>query len=658
VHNRVHLLPWLAAVLTLFWWLALAAPLGAQAVAITSWPDGSIDLSHAPIDAPAEPPKITWRVQEGDNPAYASVDFDDQTWPTVPLAPAAQTPSKAQSGSGWRWYRLHVQLPSPHPPLALLVTAGVGTYEIFVNGEKLPGASLAPALFVTFPRARSFPVPPASAIEIALRTFVPHLYEADRGALRVRLGTQPAIANELAADLGARLRVVEPSIFINLLIVLTGLIVLLLFAAQRQRREYLWLGVSLVLVGTSYAAWTLTFVGFFPAAVDAPGNSAFFLSLAALVEFTFLFAGSKVNRGWRFYQLLLVFAAASMYLLMSGHLTALTFNLEQTLLVLPSAILLPIQLLIWYRQGNREAGWLIFPTMLSVLTLALYDFSAAAAVLGWKQLLRFTENLQIGPVELQPWDLANFLFVPAIVAVIFLRFSRLSRDQARAAAELDAARELQQRFVPAALPHAPGYRIQAAYVPAAEVGGDFFQILPQLDNATLIVVGDVSGKGLKAAMTGALAIGALRTLAAESLTPGAILTRLNHQMVNAQNGGFITCLCALLHRDGGLTMANAGHLAPYWNGVELVLMNGLPLGLTTDITYAETTCQMQYGDKLTLLTDGVLEARSPTGELYGFERTAAISLQSAEAITQAAQAFGQDDDITVLTLERIGSAPS
>ena len=106
----------------------------------------------------------------------------------------------------------------------------------------------------------------------------------------------------------------------------------------------------------------------------------------------------------------------------------------------------------------------------------------------------------------------------------------------------------------------------------------------------------------------------------------------------------------MLHADGTLLLANAGHLSPYLDGREIETPVGLPLGLTFDLSYSETALTLASKQHLTLLTDGVVEARNAAGELFGFERTAAISTRSAEAITRAAQAFGQDDDITVLTV--------
>jgi len=200
------------------------------------------------------------------------------------------------------------------------------------------------------------------------------------------------------------------------------------------------------------------------------------------------------------------------------------------------------------------------------------------------------------------------------------------------------------------LPAVPGYAIEAAYRPAAEVGGDFYQILPQADSSTLIVVGDVSGKGLKAAMTGALAIGAIRALRQQGLSPAALLTALNQQLLESQESGFVTCLCARISASGESTFSNAGHLAPYRNGAVVPIESGLPLGITGAAQYTESILQLDPEDSLTLLSDGVLEARDASGDLFGFERTRAISSNSAAQIASAAQAFGQEDDITVLTV--------
>jgi serine phosphatase RsbU (regulator of sigma subunit) len=153
-------------------------------------------------------------------------------------------------------------------------------------------------------------------------------------------------------------------------------------------------------------------------------------------------------------------------------------------------------------------------------------------------------------------------------------------------------------------------------------------------------------------MTVSLLVGTIRTLAHYTQTPGAMMAAMNQRLIGRSHGGFTTCLVLRADLDGTLTIANAGHISPYLAGQELTLDTGLPLGIVWSPAYAETTFHIAPGQQLTLVTDGVVEARESSGALLGFERTSALSMQSAEAVAAAAESFGQDDDITVLTLTR------
>jgi serine phosphatase RsbU (regulator of sigma subunit) len=147
-------------------------------------------------------------------------------------------------------------------------------------------------------------------------------------------------------------------------------------------------------------------------------------------------------------------------------------------------------------------------------------------------------------------------------------------------------------------------------------------------------------------------IGAVRLSPNES--PAALLRKLNGVLLQDGSTGFATCLAARLDAGGTVTIANAGHLSPYINGQELTIDGGLPLGVADGIDYSEQTFPFAAGDKMLLMSDGVVEARNPTGELFGFERMAqtASSVTGADSLAATAKAFGQDDDITVLLLQR------
>lgn len=624
--------------------LALVCLLGPVAapgqVNATQWRNGTVNLNEG------------WREQDGDNPAWAQANFDDRGWKAVELDDLGA----AQPGT--RWYRLHVTLAPNHPHLHLMLAGGRGTYELFLNGVKEDGPRLNPLLGATRPTEQVFSLSdPGPDLTIALRTSTSRAYASWQLPLflTAALGSPESIDNQRRALESQRLYAALPSIAINVALVLAGLGAFALFFTQRMRAEYKWLGLYLSLLGLSNLLLALVQTGLAPiSANNLVADPLVYVFTIAQIEFTFSFAGKPLNRGWRTYEALLLAPLALNVLMWAGVLASGVYLVVEGLVILPAAVLLPLVLLLWYRGGNREAGWLILPSLLPLATASVYDLGTVSIYLGWG-FADFLDNpIMLGRVPLQIADLGDFLFLLAIGTVMCLRFTRVSREQARAGAELSAARDIQRRLVPEILPAMEGYVVEAAYFPAEEVGGDFYQLMKG-EGSTLVVVGDVSGKGLRAAMTSTLALGALRALAAEGLGPGAVLTRLNRQLVETGNEGFVTCLCARISPQGDVAVANAGHLPPYRNGEEMVLEASLPLGLNEEANYVECRFHLKMGDRLTLLSDGVVEARDARGELFGFERTHAISAEAANAIAEAALRYGQADDITVLTLTRVAS---
>ena len=220
---------------------------------------------------------------------------------------------------------------------------------------------------------------------------------------------------------------------------------------------------------------------------------------------------------------------------------------------------------------------------------------------------------------------------------------------------------MQKILIPEETPAIPGFAISSIYRPAEEVGGDFFQVIPTAHGGALVVLGDVSGKGLKAAMTVSLIVGTLRTLADYTQSPALILNGLNRRLIGRTDDGFATCLIARIDADGSVALANAGHLAPFRNHEELPVLGSAPLGLVTDADYEELVFRLHENDTLLLYTDGVVEARNEAGELYGFDRVASLaaSAGSVDEVVDAARSFGQHDDITVIRVTRLAeSAPA
>lgn len=230
------------------------------------------------------------------------------------------------------------------------------------------------------------------------------------------------------------------------------------------------------------------------------------------------------------------------------------------------------------------------------------------------------------------------------------RHIRMQREKASLESEMAAAREIQRVMVPQELPATPGYELECVYRPAAQVGGDFFQVIPLKSGGSLVIIGDVSGKGLSAAMIVSMVVGMLGTITSFTEEPSAILTELNRRLLGRVRDGFVTCAALRLDPEGRLTVANAGHLAPYLNGAEMASAGSLPLGMSASTVYEQSEEALRSGDRVFLLTDGVVEAQTTDGKLLGFGRMEGLLREGATAaeLAEAAQLHGQADDITVV----------
>jgi hypothetical protein len=444
------------------------------------------------------------------------------------------------------------------------------------------------------------------------------------------------------------------SFLVDLALLLAGCGLFILYRLQPADPGYLWLGLYMAALGLDDIAFQISIndIGsaFFNAVLGDPGV---YLVLVLMIEFVFRFVAKPKQLFWRLYQWIsLAIVPVGLVLNLTGTAQPLYLAFE-AIWSLIAAFALPLQIYLWARRGSREALWLVLPIfsinfltgVFGLANTAYFFLNINSALILWAN-----NPLQFGEILVRKELFGYVLFLISISAVMVLRFQRLSQASARSAAELEAARIVQRRLVPEQLPSVPGFHAEVAYYPAAEVGGDFCQVLPLASGATLLVIGDVSGKGLQAAMTGTLILGALHAIVARNQEPGEILTALNRELCTSTSGGFTTCLILRIDADGLLTAANAGHPAPYLNGIEVPLESSMPLGLNMNEMYPESHIRLPPGSQLTLLTDGVVEARKAAGELFGFDRTTAISQQPAETIANAAKEFGQEDDITVLTL--------
>jgi Stage II sporulation protein E (SpoIIE) len=607
--------------------------------------------------------RAPWRFHTGDNPAWASPSFDDSHWALHPIEK-----SWADQGlpeySGYSWLRLRVKLPATDEPLALLIYPLADAEEIYAGGKLIGtiGQMRPPLTKLANETAEVLPLPATAdgrVVEIAIRAWTSPIYAPYYGWGASRppiLGTR--------ADLTRMVRLIQmqsafdhaESWLLSAVAVVIGLFSLGLFVFRRQATEYAW--AAIFLLGTAAQTLFLLWLGTIP----IQGGPATYLQLfvGALVEtawllFIWRFLGSKYD--WLFYAALVVnwIRPTAPFWVLNFHASVSQAFFLGTVAHLSIGVIILVKLVAMLRRGNRDAQLLLAPFLLNSAVLGLTEARSALHAAGLSAA-QGSWTMYTGYGLHITWDdLSLLLSFFAIGAVLVLRFTESARQAQRLSSEMESARQIQSQLVPATLPTVPGLRFEAAYLPAAEVGGDFYQIITQQEGSALLVIGDVSGKGLKAAMTGTLVLGALRSLAQENLSPAQILLRLNDQLAAASDGGFVTCLVARVAADGSLMLANAGHLSPYCNGKEVPLEGGLPLGIATGVEFPEINLQLAPNERLTFLSDGVVEAQSSTGELFGFDRTRAISTQSADAIAHAAQSHGQQDDITVLTLRFVSA---
>jgi serine phosphatase RsbU (regulator of sigma subunit) len=297
-------------------------------------------------------------------------------------------------------------------------------------------------------------------------------------------------------------------------------------------------------------------------------------------------------------------------------------------------------------RRHRFDGWLVLPIVILRGMGSFYlDLVKLHLDLSW-----FVFGV---PLDLR--RVADPLIAIVIALLLLRRLSQSVKRQKQIAMDLKQAQEVQEVILPEHHIVLPGLEIESEYRPAREVGGDFFQIIPDAaDGSLLIVAGDVAGKGLKAGMLVALLVGAIRTAAETDSDPGAILAALNRRLLG-RGDARATCLALRIERDGSVTLANAGHLPPYLNGAPVEIEGSLPLGLIETFDCSVLQFHMSPSDRLLLVSDGVPEATDEQGILFGFDRVLDLvgTEPSAAKIAEAAQAFGQEDDISVISVTRV-----
>jgi len=672
-------------------WLATWAP--AQTPKPKKAPEQAGSAMHVNIGESVIALYGPWKFQVGDSPLdpvthaplWADPRFDDSKWETVDLTPKAGSldpvsglsgyvPGWTQKGHpgywGYAWYRIHAHIATR--PGVRLALAGPGdvddVYQAF-DGGKLVGSfgdfsSSRPVVYFTQPMM--FELPPSAADSagestrvLAFRLWMePNTLLAgdDVGGFHTAplLGEVDAVAARHQMRWLELVRSYALSPVQALMFGLLGLVACSLVLFDRSDRVYLWIGALLLTASAQFAllaigSWTQWISALIPTVVQ----DVLFIPL--------IFTGwVMVWRVWfrlRHPAWVPQALAALVLLLMLSN--ALGDNVFFTFVPQPVShaflwvslavrVMLVALMLGNVIEGIRKEGlegWLVLPAVV------------LAGISGFAPELRRmhipTAWFLFG-ATFSLFQLANLLLVVVLSVLLLRRLVVSLRNQRLLALDVKQAQEVQQVILPQARTTLPGLVIESEYRPALVVGGDFFQIIPHAtDGSLLIVAGDVTGKGLKAGMLVALLVGAIRSTAELNSDPEFVLQALNRRLLG-RGEAHATCLALRIGLDGAVTLANAGHMPPFLNGQPLTVDGALPLGMLPKTDCSVKRFKLLEGDRLVLMSDGVVEATNAEGHLFGFERVHALlrTATTAAEVALIAQTFGQEDDISVISVTR------
>ena len=231
------------------------------------------------------------------------------------------------------------------------------------------------------------------------------------------------------------------------------------------------------------------------------------------------------------------------------------------------------------------------------------------------------------PFDRDDLDLFMALSSLAAIALENARMHQTLLEKQRLVKDMEFAPTVQESFLPQTLPELPGYLFSAHYTPALEVGGDFYDFIPLDERRMGIVIGDVSGKGVPAALSMAKLGSDMRTLAFTEPSPADALAKLNDLLAGrSRRGMFATLLYIELDASAGtMVLSNAGHLPPIIRKADgrlekVAKAGGAPLGMLPGMRFGQETVELEAGSTVVLYTDGIVEAMNGKEELYGYDR--------------------------------------
>lgn len=592
-------------------------------------------------------------VRAGDDVRWAARELDETGW-----RPASEwTGDPSTQTHLWLRCRLNPAKLAPTVQPVLQV-ADDAAYEVYLNGERIGlSGDVVTGNHTTGVANQYAPLLLAQRqpLELAVRlTFAPTQYGQDLLPW-ILLGDPDLLRGMYVVRVANGFRSRWVVWVCYAVIAAAGLFFLALYFFDRSQHVLLWASLTWLSLGLLRLRDLLIVASVpFPSRFDYVLYSVGNLEAVFYILFFFALTGRPMGRFFKGIQVVLIVQGVGQIVASLLPLQAsVTWRYWLDTSPLVNSFLVPVFVLgslaplaaFWPLEKLRRGQW------------ALY--SVCAFWMGMEILYMGVQIpwLHFNPLSFLSFQSVRSVSIAGVVAAMTLlliqRIRQTNRERAALAAEMRAAKEIQRILVPQRIETAPGFEVEAVFLPAQEVGGDFYRFRVLEDGTQWMLLGDVSGKGAAAGMTGAMLLGACEGHADDS--PSALLEHLNAVLCKSQVGGFATCLCARIEADGLCVLANAGHLAPYLKWKELELENGLPLGLTPGASYVERSVRLTAGSALTFLSDGVVEAQDATGKLFGFDRTQALSSSPAAEIAAEAQRFGQRDDITVLRVLFAGS---
>lgn len=304
-----------------------------------------------------------------------------------------------------------------------------------------------------------------------------------------------------------------------------------------------------------------------------------------------------------------------------------------------------------YRPPRFREWKLMLTAMLVFVASVLSDHAVDAGLAPWH-------------VSIEPMGFCIQLGFLGYIALA--RFSARGRQLAAVEQEMRSARDIQTSILPRGVLSVPGVEVAARYVPLAAVAGDFYDIVPLDGRALALLVADVSGHGVPAALIASMVKVSFTAALSETDDPGAILDRMNRTLCGMFERSFVTAACLVLRPAAGtLSYALAGHPAPLLQScadgeIELLDERGVFLGVMPSATYRTATMPVRPGARLILYSDGVTETMNPSEDLFGTDRLRAFAAAEracpasafADALFRALRTFARaapaHDDVTFI----------